>query len=244
MNPIYPDDSPEFDEHEDYLEDESQSQIENNAIADMEDLSRPIYRGSTSDPIFGFLIAIALSIGLTPLLPANADMRYTLAWGALAGVGVLSWLLGSNERIAQEKPENVAWGIAFGILLGAPFLVFGGPILVNATRLIFPQMSVGTLLAYLIFVMPISETLFFRGLLQRQLDFWLVGLLGTFWNIVLFFPVMWEEVVTKPYVAVVIIIALLMMNMIYVYLRERNGLASAWICQIIANLVMVFIPFL
>jgi membrane protease YdiL (CAAX protease family) len=225
----------EIDEQSD-LVDESDENIETGRVA---------YRGSTSDPFFGFLIAIALSIGLTPLLPVHADLRYTLAWGALAGVSVLAWLLGNSERIDQEKPENLAWGIVLGALLGIPFLIFlREPILVPATQQIFPLMPAGTLLAYLVFVMPISETLFFRGLLQNQLVFWVVGLLATLWNIVLFFPVMWSSVLEFPAVAIVIVITLLMMNMIYVYVRERNGLAAAWICQIVANLLMLFIPFL
>ena len=41
----------------------------------------PQYRGATSDPVFGFMIAAALSVGLTPLLPDNADLRYTLGLG-------------------------------------------------------------------------------------------------------------------------------------------------------------------
>ena len=61
-------------------------------------------RGTASDPIFGFVIAAALSIGLTPLLPDNADLRYTLTWGALSGVSILTWLLGNMERIANERP--------------------------------------------------------------------------------------------------------------------------------------------
>ena len=203
------------------------------------------YRGATSDPFFGFLIAIALSVGLTPLLPFNADLRYTLAWGALAGVSVLAWLLGSAERIDQETPENIVWGIILGVLLSVPVLIFlRDPILTPASKQVFPLMSAGTLLAYLVFVMPISETLFFRGLLQRQLDFWLVGLLATLWNIVLFLPVLWAKVLEFPAVAIVIVIILLMMNMIYVYVRERNGLAAAWICQIVSNLIILFIPFL
>jgi len=206
---------------------------------------RVSYRGATSDPFFGFLIAIALSVGLTPLLPDNADLRFTLAWSALAGVSVLSWLLGSIERIGQERPENIAWGFMYGLMFAVPFLIFlREPILVPAIQQMFPMFSAGTLLAFLIFVMPISETLFFRGLLQNQLVFWVVGLLATLWNVVLFFPVMWESVVQFPAVAFVIAITLLMMNMIYVYVRERNGLAAAWICQIVVNLIMLFIPFL
>ena len=86
--------------------------------------------------------------------------------------------------------------------------------------------------------------LFFRGLLQGQLAFWLVGLLATLWNIVLFFPVMWQSVTDFPPVTLVLVIILLMMNLLYVYVRKRNGLASSWVCQIVANLIILYIPFL
>ena len=205
---------------------------------------RVVSRGATSDPFFGFLLAIALSIGLIPLLPDHADLRYTLAWGTLAGISILAWLLGSTERISQERPENIAWGIIYGLMLGIPLLLFLRPILVPLSRQVFPEMSAGGLLAYLIFVMPIAETLFFRGLLQSQLVFWVIGLLAALWNMMLFFPVMWQSVLQFPAVAAVIAIVLLMMNMIYVYVRERNGLAAAWICQIVTNLIILYIPFL
>jgi hypothetical protein len=34
------------------------------------------------------------------------------------------------------------------------------------------------------------------------------------------------------------------MNLIYSYVRQRNGLAAAWICQIVANIVLLFLPLL
>ncbi|MYD11737.1 MAG: CPBP family intramembrane metalloprotease [Chloroflexi bacterium] len=202
------------------------------------------YRGA-GDPLFGFIIAAALSVGLTPLLPDSVELRYTLAWGALAGVSVLSWLLGNMERIGQERPENLGWGILYALMLGIPFLVFLSRIVLSpAADRLFPGMSSGSLLAFLVFVMPIAETLFFRGLLQGQLAFWLVGLLATVWNIVLFFPVMWGAVTELPAVTSVIVVLLLMMNLLFVYVRERNGLAAAWVCQIVANLIILYIPFL
>lgn len=198
-----------------------------------------------SDPLFGFLIAAALSVGLTPLLPDSVELRYALAWGALTGVSVLSWLLGNMERIGQEQPENLGWGILYAVMLGIPFLVFlSQQILEPASERLFPGMTAGSLLAFLVFVMPIAETLFFRGLLQSQLVFWLVGLLATLWNIVLFFPVMWQAVTEYPAVSVVIVILLLTMNLLYVYVRRRNGLAASWICQIVANLIILYIPFI
>ena len=134
---------------------------------------------------------------------------------------------------------------SYAVMLGIPFLVFlSRIILAPAADRLFPGMSSGSLLAFLVFVMPIAETLFFRGLLQGQLAFWLVGLLATVWNIVLFFPVMWAAVTELPAVTAVIVILLLMMNLLYVYVRKRNGLAAAWICQIVANLIILYVPFL
>ena len=204
--------------------------------------ARAHYRGA-SDPLFGFIIAAALSVGLTPLLPDSVELRYTLAWGALAGVSVLSWLLGNMERIDQERPDNLGWGLLYGVLLGIPFLVFlSQQVLGPATDRLFPGMSAGSLLAFLVFVMPLAETLFFRGLLQGQLMSWIVGLLATLWNIVLFFPVMWQSITDHQAVALVIVMLLLMTNLLYVYVRERNGLASAWICQIVCNLIILYVP--
>lgn len=200
------------------------------------------YRSTAGDPAFGFLLALAVSIGLIPLLPDQADLRYTLAWGVLALVGVLTWLLGNNSRIGQEQPENIIWGLGLGLLVSVPFILFFGETFGRASTLLFPGMSVGTLLAYLIFVMPLAESLFFRGLLQQYLDFPLAGLSGGVWSIILFFPVMWGHILEAPAVAIFLAIALLAMNMMYSYVRERNGLAAAWLCQIIAGLVLLFLP--
>lgn len=204
--------------------------------------SQPRYRGSTSDPLFGYLLALAVSIGLTPLLPDNADLRYSLAWGALAAVGVLAWLLGTMVRIEQEKPENIFWGLLFGVMISSPFLLFFNDILATAATLLFPNLQVGTVFAFLVFVMPLAETLFFRGLMQRNLDFWIVGLLGSVWSIVLFFPVMWEHVLAFPAPSIFIAVALFTLNLNFSYVNERNGLAAAWICQIVAGLILFFVP--
>lgn len=206
--------------------------------------SQPVvaYRGSSSDPVFGMLVAVALSLGLTTLPPGNTDLRYTLAWLVLATVGVLGWLLGNAQRIGQELPENLAWGVGFGLLIGAPLLAFGGSFLGDMTRLIFPDMSPGTILAFLIFVMPVSETLFFRSILQQSRPWWMAGVLSSLWAMLLFFPTMWADVIAGPAVAIVIAIILAMINLIYSYVCYRNSLAAAWVCQIVINLVVLFIP--
>jgi membrane protease YdiL (CAAX protease family) len=106
--------------------------------------------------------------------------------------------------------------------------------------------TTGTVLAYLLFVMPLAENLFFRGLLQRRMEFWFVGILSGIWSVVLFFPVIWGQIEIRSFwaVAIFLAIALFAMNMMYSYVRERNGLAAAWITQIVANLILFFLPFL
>jgi membrane protease YdiL (CAAX protease family) len=202
------------------------------------------YRSSANDPFFGLLLALAVSVGMTGLLPAQADLRYTLVMGLLAGIAVLSWLLGSFDHITHETPENLAWGVGFALLFSVPFVLFFFDTLSRAARLIFPDMSGGTLLAYLIFVIPMAETLFFRGIIQRSLEFWAAGLVAGVWSAVLFFPVMWGDIVRAPAVAFFLLIALLAINLLYSYVRERNGLAAAWLCQIVTSLIVFFIPYL
>ena len=235
----YPDETPLTDSPDDA------TSAAGETIADRAEAERERVARGTNDALFGFLLAVAVSIGLIPALPNNADMRYTLAWGALAGVGVLAWLLGNGDRIGQEEPENIGWGVGFGLMISVPFALFFFDIFGRATALLFPYPTkqLGTVLAYLVFVMPLAETLFFRGLLQKRLEFYLVGGLAGLWSVVLFFPVMWGDVVSAPVVAVFLVIALFVLNVAYSYVRERNGLAAAWVCQIIANLALFFLPF-
>lgn len=195
-------------------------------------------RDTTNDPLFGLVLTGAISLGLIPLIDSGTyDLRYTLVWGIIAAFGVISWLLGTSTRIEQETPENLVWGVTFGLLLGLPLLAFGGSTLVTAGDLMFPNLALGTLLAYIVFVMPIAETLFFRGLLQQQRTFWETSLLATGWQLALFFPM----VNRGPYPLIVGVV-LLMANATYGYVNERNGLAAAWLCQITVNIILLFVP--
>lgn len=195
-----------------------------------------------NDPAFGLILGFAVSIGLAPLIgTGDPSLRYTLSWGVLAAFGVLAWLLGSLEPIGEEKPDTLVWGVGFGLLIGVPLMLFGGGTLTATVRRAFGMMTAGEMLAYALFVMPIAETLFFRGLLHGSRPFWMVGLIASAWSMVLYLPLL--EVGSYPLVAVVICVMLVMLNVMYGYVRQRNGLAAAWICQIVANVLVLFLPF-
>ena len=215
-----------------------------------EDREPVLYRGTGSDPTFGYLLGLALSFGLLPLTPHNADLRYTIVWGVLALFGVLSWLFGTTTRIEREHPGDIAWGAVFGLIIAAPLMLIGGGTLTTTVRLMFQtgvsgqviSLPPGAVLAYLIFVMPLAESLFFRGFMQQNRPFVMVGLLSSVWSMLLFVPML--NVGTYPVIAVIICIVLVVVNLVYAYVRERNGLASAWVCQIVINFVLLFLPYL
>lgn len=208
---------------------------------DTADEDTVIYRAASSDPVFGYVVALAISFGLIPLLPDGAPMRYTAAWGVLALFGILAWLVGNGERIGQEHPENLVWGVMFGVIVGTPLYLFGGSTLGTTAHILFSTLPTGALLAYLVFVMPLGETLFFRGILQQNRNFWLVGLLATVWSALLFFPLIGS---LREFWAVLVFIGvtLAIVNVVYGWVRERNGLAAAWLCQIVVNLIIIYLP--
>jgi hypothetical protein len=212
---------------------------------------RRVSRTSTpSDPTFGLLISFALNIGLAALGPSYGDLRYIVAWGSLGFFAVLAWLLGTTNRVGRDRPDNLAWGVSFGVMIGAPLLVVGGSTLQTTVGLIFRTasetpglfeiLSPGAVLAFVVFVQPLGETLFFRGLFQMGRPFWLAGLVGTAWSLFLFLPMI--EVNRFPLIAVLIASALALMNMMYSYVCQRNGLAAAWLCQITVNVLVFALP--
>lgn len=207
-------------------------------------------RRTGTDPTFGYLIALALSVGLLPLLPSNGDLRLTIAWGVLALFGVISWLFGNTTRIERETLDNLAWGGVFGLIIAAPMLLIGGSTLTATIRLIFQtgigaevrSLPPGAVLAYLVFVMPLAETLFFRGFMQQTRPILLVGMLGSVWSLILFVPML--RIGEYPLIGIIISIVLVLINVVYAYVRERNGLASAWVCQIVISFVLMFLPYI
>jgi hypothetical protein len=225
-----PDYEPEIDDHE------SEHDLY------MDDMA-PAPRNGATDPIFGYVLAVAVAVGLAPLVGAgDPSLRYTLVWGLLALFGVIAVLLGGMEPIAEEKPENLVWGLVFGLIIGIPTMLLGAGLLGGAARRMFGFMEPGGLLAYLIFVMPLAETLYFRGILYRSRPPWAVALMAAGWSLVVFSPHL--DITNFPLVALAIMIAFVLLNVLYGYVRQRNGLAAAWICQIVANIAVLFLPFL
>jgi membrane protease YdiL (CAAX protease family) len=232
---------PEYEDYDAIDDADVEAEDDDDYLDDEDEIESTGYRSGT-DPTFGYLIALALAVGLMALPTEHRDLRYTILWMIPAGFGVLAWLVGNGPRVLEETPENLAWGIAFALIIATPLLAVGGSTLTATVTRLFFGLSPGALLAYLVFVIPLAETLFFRGILQEERAFWMVGLMSSLWSALLYFPML--DVATYPAIVTVIGLALVMMNMTYSYVRQRNGLAAAWLCQIVVNLVLIFVPYI
>jgi hypothetical protein len=203
----------------------------------------------STDPTIGLLVGFALSIGLIALIPENADLRYTVISLAILAFAGFAWLLGSTDRIGRESAANLAWGAGFGLLVGVPVFIAGGSILTAATRQLFrtgiegtvEALPGGVVLAYLVFVIPTAETLMFRGLLQSGRSFLVVGVAGSLWSALFFLPMI--DLSRFPVVAFILLILLTLFNMTYAYVRQRNGLAAAWLTQVLINVLVFYLPY-
>jgi hypothetical protein len=153
------------------------------------------------------------------------------------------------DRIGRESAVNLAWGAGFGLLVGVPVFIAGGSILTAATRQLFrtgiegtvEALPGGVVLAYLVFVIPTAETLMFRGLLQSGRSLLVVGIAGSAWSVLFFLPMI--DLSRFPVVAFILAILLTLFNMTYAYVRHRNGLAAAWLAQVLINVLVFYLPY-
>jgi hypothetical protein len=189
------------------------------------------------------MVASAISIGLTPV---DSITRYTLLWSILGGMGLVAYILGVSQRLSHTSIDDLTAGIGFGLGVGIPLvIVMGGP-LESISQRMFDVSDVPVkvmdswVYMAVIFVQPATDSLFFRGAMQQFRSLILTALLATVWNILLFFPHM--DLADAQGVAITIGLFFVFLNFLYGYVRFRNGLAAAWVCQIVGGGMLWFVP--
>jgi hypothetical protein len=192
------------------------------------------------DPVFIYLVLMALSLGLTPLANQNPLERYTILWTLLT-LGGLYWVVtsGSGLRIGLQV-NDLIWGGVWGIVLGTPLLLIGANVLSQTSVQMFVGLPVGAVFQSTVYVMSLAETLFFRGMMQQSRSWPVTAGLATAWSVLLFFPTL--DLADYPMLAVIIGTLFAMLSALYSYVRQRNGLAAAWLCQVVVSVLWLVVP--
>jgi hypothetical protein len=187
------------------------------------------------DPVLVYTVAILITaLGTGSFVP---EVRYTLVWSGLALVGLAAVLL---DAIPIERPSvrDLAVGAVYGLMIGLPLFLIGGPPLRLLSESMFAGMSDAAVFLAVAFAMPMADTLFFRGAFQAARGLVTAGLAGGIWTVILFLPAL--GLTQFPLVAVVIGLTFFFINFVYSMLAERVGLFSAWACQIVINVVVLW----
>jgi hypothetical protein len=230
-DPIQPTLSDEFSEESEFM------------TLDAYEPARPRAAHREVDPLVTYLVIIALSIGISPL---GAIMRYTLLWTLMSVLGAVAYLLGGVERMREAKLDDLFWGVIFGFFTSFPFLiVFGTALKTVSIRMFDVDGTPSTVMDTWVFmatafVVPFCETLYFRGGMQGVRSILLTSLLATLWSAVLFFPHM--ELGGRAVIGAILLIVFSLLNFMYSYVQFRNGLAAAWLCQVLSYTLLWFFP--
>ncbi len=203
----------------------------------------PRSRRQDLDPILGYILAMALSVGLTPL-PANT--RYVVLWAVMAVMGGMAFLLGTGIRLKVTDPGDLLWGLGLGLFTGGALMLAGTDALATAAERLFAEGNPENplldtwIFQAAAFTMPVAEALFFRGAMQRAYSLPVVAVLATLWSVLMFFPNL--HLSDTPAVGLVFGSAIALLNFLYGYVHWRHGLAASFFCQVAAGTLLLLVP--
>jgi len=188
------------------------------------------------DPVFVyFVLMVVVVLGLNSFA---AEVRYTIVWSVMLLTALIAIIADKIAVAAPTMTELVA-GIALGLLVGVPLVGIGAPLLQQVSIDIFGKTTDVAVFQTLAFTMPLAEGIFFRVAMQSARGAAFTSIAAGLWSIALFGPQL--NVIKFPLVAVVIGLAFVFVNAIYSYARHRFGVFASWACQIVINLLLLFV---
>lgn len=187
------------------------------------------------DPLFAYLVYLALGLGTLFL---DLGLRYVIMSLVLIVMGGGLSLLETTEKLDRITVSNLVWGGGIGLVVGLPLLVLVGPGLSATNAILFPELSTAALLQLLAITGPLGETLFFRGVFQDRRGF-AGSVIAAGISSALFY---WPAAAAAPVYLGVSVIFSTALAAVYSYVKMRYGIASAALCQVTANMMLLFLP--
>jgi hypothetical protein len=181
------------------------------------------------------VLYLALAFGTFPL---PGEIRYLLLWTMLIGLGAALLLFDPQRPLGAVEPVRLTWGAGVGFVLSLPIILTASRALARTSFALVPISSAPSLFQALVLTWPLGETLFYRGAIQREHGLVVASLAAGLGQLLLYWPEA-DGVFAVLFFAVTFATTL---AFIYSYVRLRYGLAAAYACQVIANLMLIFLP--
>jgi membrane protease YdiL (CAAX protease family) len=191
------------------------------------------------DPLYALALYLAAALGTWGVI-TDIETRYTALWCLMLVLGGTLTLVDSRRSRRGVTSSNLVVGAGIAFVIGLPLLVVAAQGLRQTSIVLFPYAKLPTLFQTMILLAPLGETVFFRGVLQERRGF-VASVIGAGLGTLLFY---WPAGVAGESVSVVVAVTVFLTVLagLYSYVRQRYGLAAAYVCQVLLNLLLLFAP--
>jgi len=194
---------------------------------------RTLLGGWVLNPYLSFLLLLGVGVATFRL---EHHLRLTLLWLMLLGIVLLyaetGRLRGSYSLL------NLARGALVGIIVALPFYLFANDFFHATASRLYGVDDWLVLLERAIFLVPILEESFFRGVVQRERGLVDGALLFGLAQGLYFVPLLGDF----PAVIAVMVLGMGLLGLLYGYSYQRYGLTASTACHVTVNLVLFVLP--
>nr|MBC7244478.1 CPBP family intramembrane metalloprotease [Chloroflexota bacterium] len=195
--------------------------------------SRTVPSSWVLNPRLAFLLLFGVGIATFRLAH---NIRLTLIWLVLLG---LVLLYAESGRLKSDYSLlNLVRGAAVGAVVALPFVLFNREFFYATAARLYGVNDLQVLLERAVFLVPILEECFFRGMVQREKGL-VEGALLFGLTQALYFV---SAVSVYPAVIAAVVLGLTLLGFLYGYLYQRYELTASISCHVAVNLVFFVLP--
>jgi len=198
---------------------------------------QPTTRSRLGDWVLNPYLAFFLLVGVgMATLRLDHQLRLALLWLVLL---ILVLLYGESGRLtANYSLLNLARGALVGLVVSLPFFLFAQDFFYATAVRLYGVEDLQVLLERIVFLVPVLEEVFFRGIVQRERGLRDGVLLFGLMQVLYFISV----ANVFPVVISAVIAGMVLLGLLYGYMYQRYGLTSSVGCHVTVNLVLLVFP--
>jgi len=195
--------------------------------------SRPFVSDWALNPRLGFFLLVGVGVASIRL---SHPVRLTLLWLVLL---VLILLYAESGRLKSNYSLlNLGRGALVGTVVALPFYLFAKDFFHATASWLYSVQDLQVLLERAVFIVPLLEEGYFRGVVQRERGLVEGAVLFGLAQAVYFV----SAVGVFPAVIAVVVLVMFLAGLLYGYLYKRYGLAASIAGHTTVNLVLFVLP--
>ncbi len=195
--------------------------------------ARTLLGGWALSPYLAFLLLAGIGLAT---FRVEHHLRLTVLWLVLLGL-VLLYAEGGRLR-GDYSLLNLMRGALVGMVVALPLYLFAKDFFYATASQLYGVTNLQVLLERAVFLVPILEESFFRGIVQRERGLLDGALLFGLAQALYFLSV----VDAFPLVIAAVVLGSVLLGLLYGYLYQRYGLTASIACHVAVNLVLFELP--